>query len=317
MGLLEKSKLSIPVVCGALATLVCMLWGLDFVLIKLGYLLFSIESSNTGDILTFAGIRFIISGFLTLAVLSFVKKKPMIIRRNNVGDVCMLALFQTVGQYVLLYLGMARTSAVHTSIFDSTLVFFSILISGFVFHQEKLTGSKIVGCILGFLGIVVMNIGGMPEKSAAIGDMLVLLCAALTGLSHSLVKKFSQGADPVFLSGWQLLLGGAALTLVGKLMGGRLASYAPDSVTILVALALISSVTGALWNALLKHNPVSSVNIYFFTNPLFGVLFSVLLLKETGQIFRVQSIAALVLICVGILLINVRIKKKSTLKTEK
>ena len=100
-------------------------------------------------------------------------------------------------------------------------------------------------------------------------------------------------------------------------MGGRLASYAPDSVTILVALALISSVTGALWNALLKHNPVSSVNIYFFTNPLFGVLFSALLLKETGQIFRVQSIAALVLICVGILLINVRIKKKSTLKTEK
>ena len=185
------------------------MWGMDFVLIKLGYSQFSIASSDTGSILMFAGTRFILSGIMTLAVLSAVKRKLMLLRKSNVVNACMLALFQTVGQYVLLYLGMARTSAVHASIFDSTLVFFSILISGFVFHQEKLSVNKIFGCVLGFFGIVVMNIGGSPEKSALLGDVLVLLCAAFTGLSHSLIKKFSQDDDPVFLSGWQLLLGGA------------------------------------------------------------------------------------------------------------
>lgn len=259
----------------------------------------------------FAGTRFILSGIMTLAVLSAVKRKLMLLRKSNVVNACMLALFQTVGQYVLLYLGMARTSAVHASIFDSTLVFFSILISGFVFHQEKLSVNKIFGCVLGFFGIVVMNIGGSPEKSALLGDVLVLLCAAFTGLSHSLIKKFSQDDDPVFLSGWQLLLGGAALTAVGALMGGSLRPSAPGAILTLIALALISSVTGALWNALLKHNPVSSVNIYFFANPVFGVIFSALILGETGQILRIQSIMALVLICAGILMINFRSRKKN------
>lgn len=301
---MTRSRFSIPWVCGALAIFVCMMWGMDFVLIKLGYSQFSIASSDTGSILMFAGTRFILSGIMTLAVLSAVKRKLMLLRKSNVVNACMLALFQTVGQYVLLYLGMARTSAVHASIFDSTLVFFSILISGFVFHQEKLSVNKIFGCVLGFFGIVVMNIGGSPEKSALLGDVLVLLCAAFTGLSHSLIKKFSQDDDPVFLSGWQLLLGGA-------LMGGSLRPSAPGAILTLIALALISSVTGALWNALLKHNPVSSVNIYFFANPVFGVIFSALILGETGQILRIQSIMALVLICAGILMINFRSRKKN------
>lgn len=275
------------------------MWGMDFVLIKLGYSQFSIASSDTGSILMFAGTRFILSGIMTLAVLSAVKGKLMLLRKSNAVNACMLALFQTVGQYVLLYLGMARTSAVHASIFDSTLVFFSILISGIVFHQEKLSVNKIFGCVLGFFGIVVMNLGGSPEKSALLGDVLVLLCAAFTGLSHSLIKKFSQDDDPAFLSGWQLLL------------GGSLRPSAPGAILTLVVLALISSVTGALWNALLKHNPVSSVNIYFFANPVFGVIFSALILGETGQILRIQSIMALVLICAGILMINFRSRKKN------
>ena len=264
---MTRSRFSIPWVCGALAIFVCMMWGMDFVLIKLGYSQFSIASSDTGSILMFAGTRFILSGIMTLAVLSAVKRKLMLLRKSNVVNACMLALFQTVGQYVLLYLGMARTSAVHASIFDSTLVFFSILISGFVFHQEKLSVNKIFGCVLGFFGIVVMNIGGSPEKSALLGDVLV--------------------------------------------PGNEMRPSAPGAILTLIALALISSVTGALWNALLKHNPVSSVNIYFFANPVFGVIFSALILGETGQILRIQSIMALVLICAGILMINFRSRKKN------
>ena len=94
-------------------------------------------------------------------------------------------------------------------------------------------------------------------------------------------------------------------------MGGSLRPSAPGAILTLIALALISSVTGALWNALLKHNPVSSVNIYFFANPVFGVIFSALILGETGQILRIQSIMALVLISAGILMINFRSRKKN------
>ncbi len=127
--------------------------------------------------------------------------------------------------------------------------------------------NKIFGCVLGFFGIIVMNSGGSPEKSALLGDVLVLLCAAFTGLSHSLIKKFSQDDDPVFPFRLAAPAGRRGATAVGALMGGSLWPSAPGAILTLIALALISSVTGALWNALLKHNPVSSVNIYFFANP--------------------------------------------------
>lgn len=303
----NRHPLSHPLVCGGLAILVCILWGLDFVLIKLGYQLFRIDSGSTGSILLFAGVRFVLAGLAILVCLSVRRRRVCLLHRGNAQNLCLLALIQTVAQYVFLYLGMARTSAVNTSILDSTLVFFSILCSSLLFHQESLTFKKLLGCILGFCGILVMNLGsGDGAAGSRIGDLLVLLCAFSTGLSHALVKKLSAGEEPAYLSGWQLWLGGLALTGVGLLMGGQFSDPPALAVGVLLSLSAISAVTGVLWSLLLKYNPVSSVNIYFFVNPLFGVLFSALILGETGQAFRAQNLAALLLVCAGVIIISLR-----------
>ena len=106
------------------------------------------------------------------------------------------------------------------------------------------------------------------------------------------------------LCGWQFLFGGVVMTLLGLVLGGRLAASTPTSAALLVYMGFISAVAYSLWSALLAHNPVARISVFGFMNPVFGVLLSALLLGEGEAAFRPQGLAALVLICVGILAVN-------------
>ena len=54
----------------------------------------------------------------------------------------------------------------------------------------------------------------------------------------------------------------------------------------------------------MKYNPVSRVSVFGFSNPVFGVLLSALLLGERSQAFGAQGLIALALVCTGILVVN-------------
>ncbi len=83
------------------------------------------------------------------------------------------------------------------------------------------------------------------------------------------------------LAGWQFLVGGLVLTVIGFLMGGVLSPTAiTPAIALIIYMALISAVAYSLWSRLLAVNPVSRVSVFGFMNPVFGVLLSALLLGE-------------------------------------
>lgn len=94
------------------------------------------------------------------------------------------------------------------------------------------------------------------------------------------MKRYSETEDPVMLSGWQFVFGGAVLTVIGFLMGGRLGHMSAKAFLMLLYLAFVSAAAYSLWAVLLKHNPVSKVAIFGFMNPVCGVLLSTILLDE-------------------------------------
>ena len=56
---------------------------------------------------------------------------------------------------------------------------------------------------------------------------------------------------------------------------------------------------------LLKANPVSRISVLSFINPMFGVLLSALsVLREGGRAFSLTGILALILVCLGIVIVN-------------
>ena len=94
------------------------------------------------------------------------------------------------------------------------------------------------------------------------------------------------------------------MILCGIGMGGHLQKVSGAGLLMLGYLALVSAVAYSLWGILLKYNPVSKVAVFGFMNPVFGVLLSALLLGETGQAAGLQSLLALLLVCLGIYLVN-------------
>ena len=280
------------------------LWGSAFPCIKIGYHLFQVSANDSASQILFAGTRFTLAGILVILIGSFLSGKKLLPTKNNFPKVLILALFQTILQYLFFYIGLAHTSGVKSSIIEATSVFMAILISSFFFRMERFTSKKILGCLLGFAGVVLVNLGGHAVSMGFQwnGEGFILLSTISCACSTVLIKFFSRTENPVLLSGWQFFIGGLVMALYGFLTGGRLTVTSGAAWLLLLYLALISSVAYSLWGILLKYHPVSKVSVYGFTNPVFGVLLSAVFLHENALGW--QIFAALPLVCIGIWCVN-------------
>lgn len=282
----------------AAALFCCALWGISTPVVKVGY--HYIDESHVPSLLLWVGLQFIVSGFLTIGIASIVSKRILLPKKESVKGVLIISVLQTVLQYALLYIGLSLTTSVKGSILKSTDVFFVALIASLIFKLEKLTAKKLTSCIIGFLGIIIMNLNGLSFQINPVGDGLVLLGIISYSFSVIMTKLFAQKEDPIVLCGYQMGLGGVVLVLIGIILNGKFDFI--GMLPIFICLSLIYAVSYVLWTVLLKNNPASSITIYSFMTPVFGVIFSSLLLPEDGGVATVNLIIALVLVCIGIIL---------------
>mgnify|MGYP000907306841 CR=1 FL=1 len=287
------------------ALLCCLLWGSAFPCIKIGYRLFEVDAADTASQILFAGCRFTLAGILAAGIGSVMEGRFLRPERKAAKEIIWLSLLQTIIQYFFFYMGLAHTSGVKASIIEAVNVFIAILVVGFLFHQEKITSRKIIGCVLGFAGVVVINLLGnsLDMGFKLIGEGFVLIAQLSYGISTVLINLFSRKVSPVVLSGTQFTMGGIVLMLIGAGMGGHLENVTTGGVVIIFYLAMVSAVAYTLWGILLQQNPVSSVTIYGFTIQIFGVLLSAVFLGEWEQI-RFSTLLALLFVCLGIFLVN-------------
>ncbi len=300
------------VVCiGAL--ICCAFWGSAFPCIKLGYQFFQIDSADTATQILFAGCRFALAGMLTIIMGSILTKQWLFPRKQSLPLVMKLSIFQTILQYLLFYIGLAHTTGVKSSIIVGTNVFVSIVVASLIFRQEKMTMAKAIGCLIGFIGVVIVNLNGsgFDMNMSFVGEGCVFLSTVAYACSSVLIKDYSKKENPVVLSGYQFLLGGLVMIACGLAAGGRLVHVTGAGMAMLFYLGLLSAVAYTLWGILLKYNPVSKVSVFGFMNPIFGVVLSAWLLQEGDQAFGWKSVIALILVCIGIFIVNKNWKKKT------
>lgn len=287
------------------ALLCCALWGSAFPCIKIGYRLFDIASGDVAAQILFAGCRFTLAGVLALAIGSALNREWLVPKRRSYGRIAKLALLQTVAQYIFFYVGLANTTGVKASIIEGVNVFIAILVASLLFHQEKLSAAKILGCVIGFAGVVLVNSsgGGLDLGFHFTGEGFIFLSTIAYAFSSVFLKRYSKEDNPVLLSGWQFVFGGLVMIVCGLLAGGRLSEWSIAGVLMLLYMAVISAVAYSLWGILLKYNPVSKVAVFGFMNPVFGVILSAILLHE-GDSIGVMCLVSLALVCAGIYIVN-------------
>ena len=307
MESIKKNKVSLSnkyVVC-ALAIVCCLLWGSAFPSIKIGYRIFGVDAADSMSQILFAGIRFSLAGVLAVIFGSISQKKVLVPKASSWKMICTLSIFQTILQYFFFYIGLAHASGVNASIINGMSTFFAILLACLVKKQEHMTVSKMTGCILGAIGVILVSLssGSIGTGIAFNGEGFILIASVSYAVSSVLIKEYSQHENPVTLSGYQFIIGGVVMILVGLAGGGRFHQSSGQGILLIVYLALVSSVAYSVWGLLLKYNPVSTVTVYGFTNPIFGALLSAVFLREWGNISW-KSLVALALVSAGIYIVN-------------
>lgn len=306
---MDKEKIFTNKINIVFLALICtILWGSAFPAVKVGYELFNISTSDTGGKLLFAGYRFFLAGIFILIAQLIMKKNIFKITITDLKEMSILGIGQTTMQYMFFYIGMSYTTGVKGSIINGTSTFLSILLAHIVYKNDKLNFNKIIGCIVGFLGVVVINLNG--DASSLFGGFklkgegFMFISALILAICSIYSKKISQNKDAYIITGYQLAVGGLVLILSGYCIGGILTSFTVKSISLLIYMALLSSVSLGLWAQLLKYNKVGVISVFNFLIPVFGTILSGLILKE--NIFDIKIVVALILVCIGIFLVYKR-----------
>lgn len=299
----KKSIFQNPFVVMITALFCCALWGSATPFIKTGYELI-LPWRGTPSTILFAGLRFTMAGILTVLIYSVARRKFLLPKKQNLGKIMTVASFQTILQYIFFYIGLANTTGVKGTIASGSSAFFALLVAGIFFKMEKLTFKKIFACLIGFAGIILVNLKGLDFTMNFFGDGFVIFSAIASAVSSVFTKKYSKYEDPVIISGYQFFIGGLVMIVIGLVWGGHIQIHDVKAAGVLVYLAFLSAAAYSLWGVLLKYNPVSKVSIYSFMTPVFGVILSNIMLSEAGSVSLLNLILAMVLVSGGILMLN-------------
>ena len=282
-----------------LASLCCLLWGSAYPAIKTGYALLGIARDDVAAQLVFAGYRFMGAGALILVFAAASGKVLGGLTARQMLQLATLGVFQTSLQYVFFYIGLAHTTGVKASILNAAGAFFSVMLAHLLYRNDRLTWRKLAGCVLGFGGVLVVNLGGTVGLEFQLsGEGFVILAALVLSSASIYGKKLSQDMDSVVMTGYQLALGGVVLWLLGWGNGGHLHVFNLQSALLLAYLMGLSAVAFAVWGVLLKFNKVSRITVFNFLIPIFGAGLSAVFLGES--LWAWKNLVALVLVSVGI-----------------
>ena len=291
-----------PVWVTLFALTAAIAWGWAYPLIKLGMTEFSITPDMTGSKMLFAGIRFSLSGLIILVMARVARRDFHVSHNADWLYILAFSLFNTTLHYACFYFGLSHSEGSRAALLNSMSVFLVVIFACVFFKTDSMTVRKAVGCVLGAVGIVSLNVGGnVGGEFTFWGDGMIMLNALCGAIASLMTRGLGRRVDVFVGTGYALALGGALLIVPGIAMGGSLPRVTAWVIVILALLIAISTVGFSLYNKLLSCNPVGKVAIYNSLIPVVGVLTSCMCLGET---FHFRYVLAGVFATSGIYVIN-------------
>ncbi len=257
--------------------------------------------------LLFAGMRAVIGGLILAAFIY--KMRSKINWRENWSKYCISACFNTI-----LFFGLQTVGLVYMpgGLF-SVLVFFQPVLLGlfaWIWLGEHMSPVKIIGLIIGFLGIVVVSVNGLNVQLSVIGVVLGLLTALCWALGVVYVKKVSNEVDAFWMVSLQCLIGGVILIGTGSIVeswsaiewnGAYLFGLGYGS-TFGIPLSYV------IYYKLINAGEASKVGTFTFLVPIIAVFLGTVFLDEP---VTYPLIVGLLLVGLSIYFVNYRGKKAS------
>jgi drug/metabolite transporter (DMT)-like permease len=284
--------------------LLCCIWGSTWLFIKLG-----LEDLPP---LTFAGIRFVIAVTILFSLIAI---RRLSLPRTG-RDWMLLAVSGVLAfslNYGLLFWGEQYISSGLAALLQATIPAFGLVIAHFYLPGEQMTPAKILGVILGVIGVAVvfssqLELAGPKALAGCAALVLSSICAAY---SNVLVKAYGKNLNPAILAGGQMFFGMIPLLLIGLPLEGNPLRFhwTAMAVVALFYLAIVGSVVAfLLYYWLVQHMDVTKTMLIALVTPVVAVTLGMLVL---GEKLDWRTLAGGAMIVSGIGLIVARTAKRS------
>ena len=291
-----------PVWAAVFALTAATSWGWAFPLIKIGFSAFGIQTDMTGGKMLFAGIRMAAAGLIILAVAHSSGRSLKINLKRDWRFILNFSLMNTTLHYFFFYVGMSYSDGSRAAILNSLSTFLVVLLACAFFKSDHLTSRKVLGCVLGFSGVLALNLGGAASGHFTwMGDGMIILNTFCGAIANLMTRGLSRRMDIFIGTGYCLIIGGLLLVIPGLILGGTLPNINTQGIVCLLLLIAISAIGFALYYKLLSLNPVGKIAIYNSLIPIVGAVTSCLCLGET---FYAKYALAGGLAALGIYIIN-------------
>jgi drug/metabolite transporter (DMT)-like permease len=210
-------------------------------------------------------------------------------------------------EFLLVFQSVEYTSVARVSLFFYTMPFWVALGAHFLIPGERLTRVRALGLILaaGGVALALLRNDSPAGEHALFGDLLALLGAMFWAAIVFMTRltRFSRAGSEMQIL-YQLAVSAVVLLAVAPLFGPVLREMTPALAGIFAFQVIAVVCFGFLsWFWVLKIYPASDMASFSFLTPLFGVVFSWLIL---GEEITWTIVAALGLVAVGIVLVNRR-----------
>ena len=281
----------------------CLIWGATWVVIKIGL--------SQAPPFYGAAFRFLIA-VLVLGALMVVRRLSLPRSWSTLGWILLPGFFMYFGSYGATYYSEQYLDAALAAILFASFPFFVAIAAHFYIPGERLSILKILGMVVGFLGIVVIFRDGLasstPGKWWAMGIMM--LSPLSSAIASVLVKRHLKKEDPMVVNFLQMLFG-VLLLFPFAFMSETFSDFHWTMTSILAVsfLGVFGSVfTFVSYYHLLKTIEVTRLSLIAFVTPITAAIMGWLVL---GEKLTWSTAAGAMLVFLGIWIVNILAPKRA------
>jgi len=277
-----------------------VIWASTFAATKLGL----VEIAP----ITLAFLRFLIASFILVIAVWLTKQSKQLKNafKQDTPFFLLLGLTGIALMFILENFAIKFTSTSEAAIImNSDPILIAIL--AYFFIGEKFNKYKVLGILLGFVGVLIVifnktDFASLIKTQSFLGNMLALASSFAWAIYTIMIKKRVDKYGPTIVTTIASIFGAIFLLIAMFLFEGlpNFGSYTMNSWLLVLYLGVIvSGLSFFLWNYALKHFEASKVGMYWFLVPVIAVIIGISLFKEE---LTAQMIIGTLLIFTGIYL---------------
>lgn len=272
-----------------------LLWGLNVSALK-------VLVTNVDPIILTA-VRILVAGIVVLIIAYFmgIFRFPT---KREMAIIIYIATFNVITHHIFLSLGLKFTSGVNTGLILGMGPLITMMLS-IILLNDQVTRLRVLGFILGFIGVVITSITGAESIAAiSIGDLFVFLSILAQAFSFILIAKLNPAFDPRLLTGYMLVFGSIIIFMTSLFFDSSIVEVAnlfswKLGLVFLFSAILCTAVGHMIYNYTITEIGPAETTIFINLNTVFTLTGAAIFL---GEPIFVNHFIGLVFIIGGVLI---------------